>query len=529
MSAERVVLVNAAQMRRMDQLTIEREKVPGLSLMEAAGAGTARGMLDIGLPDGPVVVLCGGGNNGGDGLVIARHLVKAGKPVTVLLLADPDALPADAARNFDRLPVTVSLIGVREETLTKAAEEIRRATVIVDALLGVGLDRDVTGLFAELIRLANESRALRIAVDIPSGLSADTGQVLGLALRADHTFTYGAFKIGQLIYPGASLCGRLSLIDIGIPRKVQDEVGAAAELLTEARARQLVCPREEDSHKGNYGHLLVLAGSPGMSGAAVLCTQAALRSGVGLVTAMTDDLTRSALISGTPEAMTVSCPPEKGSARGLAAIRQGKTALMAGPGWGKGADRLKQLEWLLGTPDNLSLPIVLDADALNLLAEAGLGLLDSRRKAGAVTILTPHPGEAARLLGTDSATVQANRPDSAQRLALASGAIVVLKGSRSIVAASEGALYLCPYGNPGMAVGGTGDVLAGLVAGILATGLEPLEAVLQAVCAHAVAGDLASQESGQRGLIAGDLTWTLGTVWAAWEAGRDALVLRDVH
>jgi NAD(P)H-hydrate epimerase len=530
MSAISTFLATADQMRRMDELAIKREKIPGRTLMENAGAGAARGMLDAGLPDGPVVILCGPGNNGGDGFVVARHLVKAGRRVTILLAANPDKLTGDALLNFDRLPVTVAVIGVRDDNTQEVQTAIASAAVIVDALLGTGLQREVTGRLAELIRLSNEHDALRIAVDIPSGLSSDTGQIMGIAFRAHMTFTFGLFKLGQLMFPAAEYCGMLSLVDIGIPEHVMQEVGAAAQLLTESRAREAMSPRSENSHKGHYGHLLVLAGSPGMSGAAMLTTQAALRSGVGLVTAVVDPVARAAMAATMPEAMNFCFEDKlklKGKLEALLQFSRNKSAIVCGPGWGHDEEQAALMTALL--EERTDIPVVLDADALNLLGESGLKILHARSEKGGVTVLTPHPGEAARLLGTESRAIQADRAGAGWRLAKETGAIVVLKGAHTVVTTPEGGQYVCPYGNAGLATGGTGDVLAGLLGGILASGVSVSEGVLQGVCAHSVAGDLAARESGQRGLIAGDLVWTIGSVWSAWEAGQDALTLNEAN
>ncbi len=518
------LLVEAVQMREMDRITIEEDGVPGLHLMEAAGTGTACAMQKLPQPLNRVAILCGPGNNGGDGFVVARHLRRAGLSVGVVLTISPDKLRGDAKTNFDRLPNGIDITRADQQETSPALAVIAGADTLVDGLLGTGLQRDVTGLYAELIRACNTAQALRIALDIPSGLSSDTGQILGTAFRAHHTYTYGLRKIGQVIHPGTELCGELHRIDIGIRAETVERVGAAGEWLTQSRARQSLSPRVNDTHKGTYGHLLLVAGAPGKGGAAVLAAHGALRSGVGLITCVTDPATRLAMLSQHPEAMSAVLDAEtmNGKTEQLLEITKGKTALAIGPGWGLGDEQTEILQHLLDArPD---LPMLLDADALTLVAQLGLKALKTRAKAGGVTILTPHPGEAARLLNCETADVQANRPAAARKLAKETDAHVVLKGARSLIKSPAGFLYVCPFGNPGMATGGMGDVLTGLLGGLLAMRLNTTEALLCGVSSHGLAGDLAATQYGQHGLTAGDAAVAIGNVWQAWEQNLDVVV-----
>ncbi|RJO72732.1 MAG: NAD(P)H-hydrate epimerase, partial [Myxococcales bacterium] len=395
-----LALATADEMREMDRATIVEGGVPGIDLMETAGAGTAKALLALPPPSGPIVVMAGGGHNGGDALVAARHLALAGRPCEVLLFAEPDQLPEDAKTNYDRLPSPVSVRRIGTETFGPASEALRRAGTIVDGLFGTGLAREVGGIHAEAIRVANRSSALRVALDMPSGVSSDTGQVLGVAFRADRTYTYGLAKLGQMLYPGAEFCGHLTTIDIGLPPSVVRRIGTDASCFHESQARRTIGRRKPDTHKGTYGHLLLVAGSPGKSGAAILAAGAALRAGTGLVTVATDEATRLALAARHPEAMTFALPPgdppSQATALYNATLRM--NAVVFGPGWGADDKNLLLLrEAALG---RLDIPLLLDADALTLAATGGMGFLLERSMHGGQTVLTPHPGEASRLLGT---------------------------------------------------------------------------------------------------------------------------------
>ena len=516
-----IPLAFASEMREIDRVAIEEIGIPGLELMEAAGGKTALGILDLHIGDGETAILCGAGNNGGDGFVVARHLYEADRTVLVCLLADPERLSGDAKTNYERLPEDVPVLLVTMDTLHELRERLKQASCIVDGLLGTGLERNVTGLFAEVITAANDSNATRIAIDIPSGLSSDTGRVMGVAFRADHTYTYGLMKIGQAIYPASSYCGRLELVDIGIPGGVVEQVGYAGILLDEARARQSVKARDPDNHKGAYGHLLIVAGAPGKGGAAVLAAHGGLRSGTGLVTCLTDRQTRLALMSRHPDAMSESLSeiPDEEKAAEFLKIAEGKTAVVFGPGWGMDALNLTLLKTL--ALERTEIPILLDADALNLIADDGGDFLKKRAEAGGATILTPHPGEAGRLLEITSGEIQKDRPEAIRKIAEHFRSFVVLKGANSIISTPDGRLYVCPFGNPGMATGGTGDVPAGLLGGILATGLDTREALISGTCLHALAGDIAAGMYGLRGLNASDVADAIGTVWRSWESDSD--------
>jgi NAD(P)H-hydrate epimerase len=390
--------------------------------------------------------------------------------------------------------------------------------VVVDALLGTGLARPAAGHFAGAIAAIAAARAAGarvLAVDVPSGLSADTGRPLGPCVEADETVTFAFQKRGLVLHPGAALAGRVTVADIGLPPTAAAGVPVGAWLLEEAEARALVPPRPADAHKGLAGRLLVVAGSAGKSGAAHLALTGALRGGAGLVTlAARPDVLPMAL-AGRPEAMSVPLPGVpgrtlgRGDRRGLTRLAGQADALAIGPGIPRGPETGPLLLDLLTAAGK---PAVLDADALNALA-ADPGAL---ARVGAPLVLTPHPGEMARLCGLDTAAVQADRIGLAARKAAEWRAVVVLKGARTVVAAPGEPPCLIATGNSGMATGGTGDVLAGLTGALLAGGLPAFDAARVAAYVHGLAGDLAAARVGQRGLLAGDLGEAIGAVWARW-------------
>lgn len=496
-------VTTAAEMRELDRATIEDVGIPGVVLMESAGRQTAEAIFAElrarGRSAATIGVLCGPGNNGGDGFVIARWLLGAGHEVRTLLLAPRDRVRGDALVNL----LALEHVGGRVQVVDEAALAahlpwLRTCDVLVDALLGTGLGSDVRGLFAAAIAGLADAAGLRVAVDIPSGVSSDTGQVLGHALRADLTVTYGAWKHGLLHHPGAALAGRVVVADIGIPPAVMRAHEPRARLLAPRELRAALPAREAAAHKGTYGHALVVAGSPGKSGAALLAGQAALRGGAGLVTVATDDETRGRLEGRVPELM-VEAPGGWPAPEGVLALAEGKAALCVGPGLGTGGGAAELVAALVeGAP----CPVILDADGLNALV-GRRAVLDRARHP---IVLTPHPGELGRLLGRPAAQINADRPAAARELASAHGVIVVLKGAHTVIAMPDGLLWICTTGNPGMASGGTGDVLAGLVAGLCARLGDAALAARVGVWLHGTAGDLAAREGSEEGLTAGALS-----------------------
>lgn len=499
-------LVTSETMRALDRHAIEGIGIPGIVLMEFAGRAcaerTAEWMEERGLDR--VLVLCGPGNNGGDGFVVARHLADWGAPVTAALLAPPARLKGDARTAFGvmtRFPVRiVEVSGTPDPALF---EEVAGDGVVVDAMFGTGLERPVEGPYAEAIQLAERHRGLRVAVDIPTGVCSDTGRILGCAFRADLTVTFGAAKIGHFSYPGRAYCGHVEVVDIGIPRVAIDEAPGAV-LLDPRVVAPAFGPRDPEAFKNRFGHLLVVGGLSGKGGAALLAAMAAVRCGAGLVTIATDRGAQAHLEGRVPEVMVEG--PLEVTADGevrfedaeLEALLPGKTALAVGPGLSvrPGCDRV------LARVLDSGLPVVLDADALNLLAPwTGR---PGPRSWGPV-IMTPHPGEAARLLGVASTDIQQDRVGAARELATRTQGVAVLKGAGTVVAGPDARLALSLVGGPALATAGTGDVLTGMIGALLARGEDRWDAACGAVFVHGLAGDLAAEDLGEHSVGASDV------------------------
>lgn len=507
-------LVGAAEMRAIDREAIDRLRVPALVLMERAGQAVASAVRPLLGPGGKVTVVCGGGNNGGDGYVAARLLLGEGNPVALLALVPQEHLSGDALTMRERAAAAGVAIADAPEPLGALA--VRAGDVVVDALLGTGLARAPEGAFVQAISAMAAARAAGakvVAVDVPSGLSADTGLPLGACVQADRTVTFAFLKRGLAVYPGATLAGEVTVADIGIPAQAAAVLPISAELLEEEDARALLPPRPPGAHKGDTGRVLVVAGSRGKTGAAHLALTGALRGGAGLVWLVARADVMALALAGRPEAMSVPLPGDgplgSGDVPALVEAARAADALVIGPGIPRGPDTGSALRELLR---QIGKPAVLDADALNALAERG-----GPRDLGVPVVLTPHPGEMARLTGRAVAEVQANRIELAAESARAWGVTVVLKGARTVVADPAGPPAVIPTGNAGMATGGTGDVLAGLAGALLASGLAPGAAGRVAAWVHGRAGDLAARRLGQRGLLAQDLGEAIGEVWAEWE------------
>ena len=498
-------LLTAAETRAAEA-EAERRGLPASILMENAGTAVATSEISLATPAARFLVVAGPGNNGGDGYVAARKLHAAGRQVDVWAVGDPARLKGDAARNH----AAVDRAGIPVHS-SAAALPLRRGDVVVDALFGTGLARAPDGAAADAIRAMlhwHAEGARVLAVDLPSGLSSDTGRAFDPSVTADLTVTFGALKLGLALEPGATLAGRVEVADIGLAG-----LAPSTWLLEPGDGPRWLPPRRSDTNKGTYGHLLVVAGSRGKSGAAALAGLAALRSGVGLCTVCTPADTLSDVQGHAPELMGVALPAAAVLGPShldvLLAAAEGKDALVIGPGIPRGAETHLLLEALLG---RLDVPVLLDADALNAVA----GHPDLLGRSRAPLVLTPHPGEMARLGGKSIGEVQGNRIGTATAFARSQRAVVVLKGARTVVADPDGQVRVNSTGNPGMATGGTGDVLSGMVGAFLAQGLAPLDAASVGVLAHGLAGDAAARRWGRLGLVASDLTAALGEVWTAW-------------
>lgn len=493
-------LVTAATMRALDRHTIDVVGIPGIVLMERAGLAVADRAQAMARASGrpSALVLCGPGNNGGDGFVAARHLADRGLAVVVVLLARTADVKGDAATNLAALgsfPVTLveAPAGVPQDLWD------RPWGVAVDALFGTGLARPLDGVFAAAVDAMNALPCPRLAVDLPSGVDADAGRVPGVAVRADATVTFGTARIGHFAWPGAGYCGVVEVAPIGIPR---DALASAlgADLLDAGCVRLAFPPRDRGAFKNRFGHVLVVGGMAGKAGAALLAARAALRCGAGLATIATERDVAARIEGRFPDLMIESLVEVVGDwlkvdDAAIAAVRAGKTALVLGPGLGRrpGVDAL--VERLLEG----ALPVVVDADGLNVLSE------HPDVRPGPNAVLTPHPGEAGRLLGVPTAEVQADRIAAARALASLRGAVVVLKGAGTIVAAPDGRLAINPTGGPCLAVGGSGDVLSGMTGALLGQGLPPFDAACAAVYLHGALGDLAGSRWTEHGVLASDL------------------------
>ena len=516
--------LTAAEMQEVDRLTTERFGVPGDQLMEAAGRSVAELFLEKyghKMPDAPgrVAVLCGKGNNGGDGVVVARHLKEEVEQVHVYLFAKPEELRGDAAKNFElwRKLGDVTVVQT-EEQWNKAWAEVSRAEVIVDALLGTGVRGAASGLIGQAIedvnRLSRGATAARpgwiVAVDTPSGLLADGEATTGPVLKAHWTVTFTAPKIGQLISSQAGCCGQLVVREIGSPGALVEEVGKGTLRLAgvdEFAGLPLI--RAAEAYKGSYGHVLVVAGSLGKSGAAVMAGYAAMRAGAGLVTIATPEPVLAVVAGAHPEYMTERLPATNEGTPSMDAVRSGKfarivkgmTVLAIGPGIGQHPETQ---EFLRSVVAETELPIVLDADGLNAFAQHG-DLL--RQKKTNFLVVTPHPGEMARLLGSTIPDVQKDRVKTATEAAKRWNAYVVLKGFHTIVAGPDGRVFVNTTGNPALAKGGSGDVLTGLLGGLIAQfGKEDfLRVVALGVYLHGLAADLLSEQADNSGVLAGEV------------------------
>ncbi|MDP3049591.1 MAG: NAD(P)H-hydrate dehydratase [Thermodesulfovibrionales bacterium] len=544
-------VVAAEEMREIDRNTIKNYGISGTVLMERAGLAVAEKIKElfsvqprlqyVGQGSGfskklrtpnsepvklKVIVLAGGGNNGGDGIVVARNLHEWGWNVKITLLLRANKLSPDCLLQYK----IAKKSGVPVEFRDYITEKDLHSALVVDAIFGTGLSKNVTGKIAEIISFINTSYAPVISVDIPSGISSDTGQIMGEAVRADYTVTFGLPKRGHLLYPGADYTGRLFIEDIGFPEELLHSEKLKAELLEKRDISLLIPERQRYSHKGDYGHVLVIAGSRGKTGAAFMCAKACLRSGAGLVTIGVPESLLDVFQSRVTEEMTLPLP-DKGdgtlSSKALEKILEflfeKADVLAIGPGISVTDDTKKLVRELLL---NSTAPAVIDADAINSL-EGNKQIL---KKARSPLILTPHLGEMARLLQKSAhpptpplrggrvrkgvkvltselqTKIEQDRINTAMFFAKETGTYLVLKGVPTVIAEPEGRVFINPTGNSGMASAGTGDVLTGMVSGFLGQGLNPLEASILGVYMHGLAGDIAAKSKGEHSLIASDIT-----------------------
>jgi ADP-dependent NAD(P)H-hydrate dehydratase / NAD(P)H-hydrate epimerase len=496
-------IVTAAEMRDIDRATSERFGVHSLTLMENAGAAVADFVLSQYSSARRVVVICGKGNNGGDGFVAARRLHQNGKYVQVVLLADPSELRGDAREMFSKVPVPVMAVHSSEEWKTERAQLTLHAELYIDAILGTGFKPPVSGLYAEAIAALNASTIPVVALDIPSGADADVmGHQTGAVAHADAIVTFTAPRPAHVF--GALTAGPTYVAPIGSPEEaITSSLGL--NVITAKDIASTVAPRAPDAHKGSFGHVLILGGSLGKAGAAAMAGIAALRVGAGLSTVATAESILPTVAGFHPEVMT---EPLEETAAGTIAMNalerlnnlvEGKTVLAVGPGISHYPDTTEFVRKVVANHDT---PIVVDADGLNAFANHATELNGSKRP----LVLTPHPGEMARLTNSTTTAVQHDRLNTARAFAREHQLILVLKGHRTLIAQPDGTVWVNTTGNPGMATGGTGDILTGMVAGFIAQSPDRiLNAVLAAVHLHGLAGDVACEGMGEHSLVATDL------------------------
>jgi NAD(P)H-hydrate epimerase len=522
-------VLNTAQMREADRRTISDIGIPALVLMENAGRQTVAAMeaMYSDLSERRIAILCGRGNNGGDGFVVARTLVQRGVDVSVFLLGSVGEVRGDARTNLEILArIGVTVVEVSDSQAWELHfSEVSDCTLIVDAIFGTGLNGPISGLIESVIADVNESGIPVVAIDLPSGLSADTPEPTGPAVDAALTVTLAAPKLSLVLPPGETLAGDIVIADIGIPSEVLDGLeGPRVDLLTRASMRECITPRTADTHKGDYGRVLVIAGSRGKTGAAHLAAVGALRSGAGLVTVATSRCCQDVVAALGPEYMTEGIE-ERGD-EGLEPdavdriLELARDVIAIGPGLGTApATR----EFIKRVVDRATMPVVVDADGLNAFADDPDRLSE---REGRDLIITPHPGEMARLLGMSTDEVQASRIEIARNFAAAHHCYVVLKGHRTLIATPDEKVFINPTGNPGMATGGTGDVLTGMIAAWLAQLLDAEAACKLGVYLHGMAGDLAEADEGEAAMTSVDLAGHLGDAVAELTARRK-VVNRD--
>ena len=514
-------VLNSAQMREADRRTIEEIGISSLVLMENAGRQVVAAMeaMYTDLSDREVAVLCGRGNNGGDGLVVARTLLQRGVDVSVFLIGTVSDVRGDARTNLEilsRLGLTAVEIA-DSQAWELHFSEVTDCTLIVDAIFGTGLNAPLSGLIESVVADVNASGIPVVAIDLPSGLSADSAEPIGDSIEAAMTVTLAAPKLPLVLPPAETRAGDIVIADIGIPADILDTVeGPRVELLTRAGMRELISPRAPDSHKGDYGRVLVVAGSRGKTGAAHLAATGALRSGAGLVTIATPASCQAVLAAMGAEYMTEALgeaaadPNDSGKSAGLdpanvdRVLEMARDVIAIGPGLGQEADTRR---FVKGLVDRATMPLVIDADGLNAFSDDPDKLAG---REGREVIITPHPGEMGRLVGMSADEVQASRLEIARNFATAHHLYVVLKGHRTLIATPDEKVFINPTGNPGMATGGTGDVLTGMIAAWLAQLLDAEAACKLAVYLHGMAGDLAEADEGEVAMTSVDVAGHLG-------------------
>ena len=497
-------VVTAEQMRAIDQWAIEEMEIPGIVLMENAGKAIADRLQKV-IPEitsKKIIIFCGKGNNGGDGFVIARHLNQLGTNITILLAGKLTDLKGDAKINaLSAKNLKVPIQELNSKNINIFDHKLRHADVVVDALFGTGLSKPVSGFMETVIKKINQHKNFCVSVDINSGVDANSGLLIGSHVVSDLTFALDSMKISHLIYPAAGSMGKIELLDIGIPFFKKKDV--QIRLLEEKDIKNIFNARQPDSHKGSYGHVLVLAGSRGKGGAAGLTALATLRAGCGLCTLALPETCQQAFELHPMEVMTVPLPETSSGTLSINAkkpildLLKGKTAVAMGPGLTTEPETVQLIGELL---PHINCPLILDADAINAF-ENNLNWMDNLKS----VVLTPHPKEMSRLTGLATQKIQENRINTTKEFAQKYSVILFLKGAPSLIGTPDGSLYINSTGNPGMATAGSGDVLTGIIAGFAAQNIPLEQATIAAAYIHGYSGDIFSNNETQTNLIAGDL------------------------
>jgi NAD(P)H-hydrate epimerase len=504
-------VVTAKEMQDIDRITIDDYGIPGIILMENAAKGVVASLFKkfLDIKDKKIGIFAGKGNNGGDGLAVARLLTDNVIATEVYLLSKRDMLKGDAKTNLgsaEGMGIKIFEI-VSLDELEAVKDNILKNDIFIDAIFGTGLTSGVKGYYTDVIKFINSSKIFVLSIDIPSGLSSDTGEIIGEHIRADLTVALCLPKIGEILYPAAEYVGELDVVDIGIPELIINNRDIKINLIEEKEAARILPKRRPDTHKGTYGHLAVIAGSRGKGGAAALSSISALKAGAGLVTLALPECLNISFEAGIPEVMTLPLPDTKDGTIDKSALDilikflEGKSAVLIGPGITTNPSTSSLIKNLI---KKVSCPMLIDADGLNIIADK----IELLKDKPFPVVVTPHPGEMARMLNTTSKEIQANRIESSRKLSAEYGIYVILKGARTIVATPEGEAYINPTGNPGMATAGTGDVLSGIIAGFISQGLSAKDSSILGVYLHGMAGDIAAAKLSQTALIASDLLKT---------------------
>jgi len=499
--------VTSAEIKAIDEKAIEKYGIPSAALMENAGGEVARqiGRIIGDLYNKKIAIFAGKGKNGGDGYVVARHLYNQGAKVKVFLIGSKGDISGDALVNLQI--ITSMGIDVTEVANDGDWDKVKIAMTftdcLVDALVGTGFAGQLGGNMAQVVESINKGNKVVVAIDVPSGVDADTGQVSGIAVKANHTITFSLPKQGLLLYPGATYAGDVCVADIGIPRMLLTDENIKQNIITSTSVGQLFQKRSPNLHKGSCGKVLVIAGSKGLTGAAALASDAALRSGAGLVTLGIGESLHAVMESKLTEVMTRQLIEAQAGVIGQSAVdaikelASNSDVMAIGPGLGRHEDTMVAVRQVI---KEIEKPLVIDADALYALVDHTHILTETKAVAG----LTPHPGEMARLVGLTAEEVNQDRVYIARQTAMEWGSIVILKGARTLVAFPDGEVYINITGNAGMATGGTGDVLTGVIAGLMAQGLSSHQAALVGVYIHGLAGDIVAR-GGMVGMLASDI------------------------